>query len=334
MIAKISKGEDFGGLARYLTRDGRGQVLDMRNLASADPEAAAGEMQVAAAVSSRCRKPVMHVTVSYDPTDLPPSDADMRADAGEVLTALGLADNQAVIIKHSDREHAHFHVMANRVGPDGKAVSDSQSYPKTEAALRLIEARRGLSITEGRHAPSPATGARMSGPRGQADPRQHSAPETVRQTLLTARTWQGLRKGLARDGWRLETVQKGKRPPGAVLIGPDGQRIAAGKIDRGATLARLNARLDPEKAGPTRTPVVARATGKKPVALAKPRTPKPKAEQRMKNVARVGAETASQLIGVAVKVSGPRGGLIGAGPKASGPSLTRKHPRPSRTLGL
>ncbi|UWQ54998.1 relaxase/mobilization nuclease domain-containing protein [Leisingera caerulea] len=339
MIAKIGKGNDFGRLLRYLTRDERGEVLDMRHLASTKPREAAREMQVAAAVSIRCRKPVMHISISYDPSDKPPSDDDMRADAAEVLAALGLADNQALVIKHSDRNHRHFHIAANRVGSDGKAVIDSQSYPKTEAALRRVEARRGLSATPGRHAPSPTTGTRMSGGRRAINPHQHSAPESVRQALLTAKSWDGLHKELAHNGWQIENVQKGKRPAGAILIGPDGQRIAAGKIDRGATLSKLRARLGSEKTKSTANPISARTTSKKPLALAKPsgaidwkKKRKSNPEQRLKDIAQIGAETAIQLVGTVSKAATPRGGLIGTNRKASTP--TRKRKRPSARLGL
>jgi len=248
MIGKIVKGGSFSGLADYLTRDERGEVLEMRHLASDDPTAAASEMQLSASMSRRCKSPVMHISVSYDPGDEQPTTAEMRADAAEILRGLDLEDAQTVIIRHSDRDHAHMHIMANRVGADGRAISDSNSYAKVEKSLRGIEARRGLRITEGRHAPSPTTGARMEGPRTSSDPRQHGAPDSVRDTLLTAKSWPELRQGLARDGWRLETTQQAGKKPGAVLVGPEGQRIGAGKINRAATLSRLQARLDPPKA--------------------------------------------------------------------------------------
>lgn len=321
MIAKISKGEGFTGLARYLTSSGRGEVLDMRNLASDDPEAAAGEMQVAASVSRRTQNPVMHITISYDPADGEPSNAQMASDAVEVLAALGLEGNQSMVIRHRDKGHHHFHIAANRVGPTGTTVSDSHSYARVEAAPRDIETRRGLTVTPGRHAPAPLTGERMTGPRRSTDPRQHRAPDSVKQTLLTSASWKDLRRGLNRGGWRLETVQRGKRPAGAVLIGPDGQRIAAGKIDRNATLSRLRARLGPEQPGGDGGPISARATGMKPIALAKPgrRRKAKKAEQRMTDVARIGAETATQLIGVMTKTAaGHGGGLIGATTRRAG----------------
>ncbi|SEB50629.1 relaxase/mobilization nuclease domain-containing protein [Rhodobacter sp. 24-YEA-8] len=97
MIAKISKGSDFSGLARYLTKNERGNVLALDNLSSDTPDDAAGEMQVAAAVSRRTKSPVMHVVVSYAPGEKP-TDDQMRADGREVLRELGLSENQAVVI--------------------------------------------------------------------------------------------------------------------------------------------------------------------------------------------------------------------------------------------
>ncbi|WP_411352938.1 relaxase/mobilization nuclease domain-containing protein [Leisingera aquaemixtae] len=316
---------------------GRGEVLQMRNLASAEPREAAREMQVAARVSIRCRRPVMHITVSYDPADKTPTNAEMQADAAEVLGALGLADNQALVIKHSDRDHAHFHIAANRVGGNGKAVSDSQSYPRTETALRRIEARRGLSVTEGRHAPASGSGKRMTGHRCTPDTRQHRAPESVRQALLTAQSWDGLRRELEGGGWKLETVQRGRRPAGAILVGPEGQRIAAGKIDRRVTMSKLCARLESEQSSETAAQAASpRTTGKKPLALAKHhgdrKRKKPKADQRVKKVAKIGAEITTELVGAITKTAAPRVGQIGATRKST--SAPRKKRRPSTRLGM
>jgi hypothetical protein len=150
-------------------------------------------------------------------------------------------------VRHDDTDNPHVHVMANRVGPDGKAASDSQSYAKVEAALRKIEVERGWAPVVGRNAPAPATGRRMTGHRTSRDPRQHQVPDRVRRSLLHAETWADLHQGVRGAGWRLEIVQKG-RGSGALLVGPSGERVAAGRIDRGATLTNLRRRLgrDPE----------------------------------------------------------------------------------------
>lgn len=246
MIGKARKGNDFARLAAYLTRDGRGRLLALDNLASDGPQAAAAEMSVQAATSRRTTQPVMHLSISYGEGEDPTPD-QMRADARRTLQALGLDRNQAVIIAHDDTENPHLHIMVNRVGTDGKAVSDSNSYARIEDTLRGIENERGWAAVEGRHAPAPETGARKKGHRHSADPHQHHAPAGVRNTLLQAGSWKDLHRDLHKQGWKLEIVQRG-RGSGALLIGPDGQRIGAGKIDRNASLTSLRRRLgrDPE----------------------------------------------------------------------------------------
>lgn len=246
MIGKLRKGDSFSGLARYLTKGGRGHVLAFDNLASDSAVAAANEMSIAAATSHRTTRPVLHLSLSYAASEPVTSD-QMRVDARQVLKALGLRDHQAMIVAHDDTDHRHVHVMANRVGPDGKAASDSQSYGRVEAALRKIEAERSWSPSQGRNAPSPTTGQRMAGHRKTQDPRQYPVPDRVRRSLQTAETWADLHQGLRSVGWRLEIVQKG-HGSGALLLGPNGERVAAGKVDRGATLTSLRRRLgrDPE----------------------------------------------------------------------------------------
>ncbi|PWL33830.1 relaxase/mobilization nuclease domain-containing protein [Marivita sp. XM-24bin2] len=246
MIGKLRKGESFTGLARYLTKGGRGHVLAFDNLASDNAVAAAHEMSIAAVTSRRTTRPVLHLSLSYALGE-PVTNDQMCTDARRVLMALGLKGHQAVIVAHDDTDNRHIHVMANRVGPDGKAASDSQSYARVEAALRKIEDERGWAPVAGRNAPVPSTGKRMAGHRTSRDPRQHQVPDRVRRALLHAVSWADLHQGVRSAGWRFEVVQKG-RGSGALLLGPNGERVAAGKVDRGATLTSLRRRLgrDPE----------------------------------------------------------------------------------------
>lgn len=241
MIAKVRKGSSFTGLIGYLTKDGRGRVLSLRNLSSETPDEAASEMVVAAAQSSRTTRPVMHISVSYAKSEKV-SFSQMRDDAVTLLTSLGLNKNQAVIIAHDDKDHSHFHIASNRVGADGRAVSDGNSYAKTEATLRKIEAERGWSAVEGRHAISPQTLRRMTGPRQANDAYGGQVPEEVKRALRNAESWCELHREIQRSGWRLSVVQKGKGS-GALLTGPEGQKIGAGTVDRSASLTQLRRRL-------------------------------------------------------------------------------------------
>lgn len=243
MIGKISKGTDFHGLLAYLMEHGRGEILDTIHLSSTDPGAAAGEMTLASMMSRRVRKPVLHCSISYGPGE-EPSDAEMRADGRAALKSLGLEDNQAIIIRHRDRGHVHFHIAANRVGTDGRAVHDSHSYAQLETALRDIEHRRGWRPIPGRNASGPE-GRRFQGTARHRDPRQITVPTPVSAALLEAKTWKELHQRLQAEGWRLEIKTRPGQKSGALLVGPRGEKIGAGKVDRSVTLSRLQARLAP-----------------------------------------------------------------------------------------
>ena len=117
------------------------------------PGTAASEMIVTAALSARTTQPVIHISISYAEK---PTQEQMKADSSRVLLALGLSENQPVVIAHDERDHQHIHIAANRFGPDGMAVSDSNNYAKIEATLRQIEAEWSWKAVEGCHAPSPA----------------------------------------------------------------------------------------------------------------------------------------------------------------------------------
>ena len=243
MIGKISKGSDFHGLLAYLLKDGRGEILDTINLSSTDPGEAAGEMTVASMMSRRVRKPVLHCSISYGPGE-EPSDNEMRADGRAALKCLGLDGNQAIVIRHRDRDHIHFHIAANRVGPYGRAVHDSKSFARLETTLRDIETWRGWRMISGRNAPGP-DGQRFQGAALRPDPRQVSVPTPVRAALLEAKTWEELHHRLETAGWRLEVTKRPGQIAGALLVGPRGEKIAAGKIDRAATFSRLQSRFSP-----------------------------------------------------------------------------------------
>lgn len=246
MIAKIVKGADFYGLLAYLMRDGRGEVLECHHLSASDPDAMAGEMTIAALMSRRVKKPVLHCSLAYAPDEIPTED-QMKADAFEALKGLGLEHHQAIVVRHRDKGHAHIHIAANRVGPDGRAAHDGRSYARLEAVLRSIEHERGWQSVLGRNAPD-HIGLRMAGQAKGRDPHQAHVPDTVRAILLESRSWRDVHAGLASEGWKLEVRQRPGQKPGALLLGPNGEKIAAGKVDRAATLSQLNSRLSPQPA--------------------------------------------------------------------------------------
>src|SRR5437867_10309713 len=107
-------------------------------------------MRATAGKNVRVKEPVYHLALSFDPGDAV-DRAAMERVADRVLETLGLQEHQVLIVAHADREHAHMHLMVNRVHPEtGKVWSRWQDYPAIQRVLREEEEALGLRRVPGR----------------------------------------------------------------------------------------------------------------------------------------------------------------------------------------
>ena len=268
MIAASSLGSSFGRLANYLGGDAeRVGWIETRNLEegkdwgdgagakAADWREAAAEMSDEV-VGRGVEQPVYHVAIAFDPDDHP-TEAEVWTAADRTLRDLGLEDHQALVVRHTDRDHAHVHLMVNRVGPDGCVWSPWRERLRLRASVEAQERELGLRWTgknrdlerepTGDRAPAeraadrPARRAEGARPVSGPDPRGFATE--VRSRALTdlkeSGTWAELDGRLAAYGWRVE-----RRGQGAVVT--DGEREAKlSSVSRTVSRGRLEKRFGP-----------------------------------------------------------------------------------------
>jgi hypothetical protein len=91
-----------------------------------------------AKLSKRVEKPVFHFSLRPAPGDV--LSRDQLIEMGkECAKQFGVADNQYLIILHKDTAEPHIHIVANRVGFDGKVAKDNHSYRKMDSLCRTLE---------------------------------------------------------------------------------------------------------------------------------------------------------------------------------------------------
>lgn len=165
MISHISKGAGFGGACAYVEEKSGAQVIDS-NMASDNPSDRAREFQSIASQNPRCTRPVFHASLSA-PEGEHLTDDQWRAVGSDYMRGMGFGDSQYVISRHTDTEHDHIHIVANRVKQsDFKVVSDKNDQRKTQTVLREIEQKHGLQVVDKSHGKSDENGQ-------AADLRQH-----------------------------------------------------------------------------------------------------------------------------------------------------------------
>jgi len=160
MVGKIGTGKSFRGCLNYLFQ-GRLQGTKEEQLLAArqkqveviaynqcfgDRLQLTKEFIEVSKLNSKVSKPVFHISVSFALGDAGQLNAQDKADMAEKLAKdFGFNNNQYVVIAHRDTIHEHLHVVANRIGYDGKTASDSNSYKRIAAYCRTMEIEYGLT---------------------------------------------------------------------------------------------------------------------------------------------------------------------------------------------
>jgi hypothetical protein len=88
-------------------------------------EKMAERMQRTANLNHRIEKPVWHQAFSF-PVGEKVSNETMAEICQLFAKRFGMENNQLVAFRHSDKDHDHFHIIANRISLDGKNTAKTR----------------------------------------------------------------------------------------------------------------------------------------------------------------------------------------------------------------
>ena len=153
MVAKISIGNSLYGALSYngekINKE-RGRVLDTNKIfndgsGTVDIRRAYEDFMRWIPTSSRTERPMMHISLNPHPDDWL-SDTDFTRLAHDYMQMMGFADMPYLIVKHEDIDRHHVHIVALRVGTDGRCISDRNNFYKNKKVCRELEQKYGLKV--------------------------------------------------------------------------------------------------------------------------------------------------------------------------------------------
>lgn len=241
MIAKIIKGTNFSGVVNYMLskREGKVKVLQANGVRSSLPNDIAHDFNLQASMRPNVHKPVCHTILSFSAHDSERlTDATMVKIANEYLHNMGYGDTQSLIVRHNDRQHPHLHICINRIGNDGKTISDrNEKYRSTKICRKLTE-RYGLTIGEGKQE------VNRSRLRGE-DKLRYEIFDTIKSILPQSQTWTDFVADLERQGIATRFKTKGNTDVvQGIIFKKNGCSFSGSKIDRLCSFSRLNAEIE------------------------------------------------------------------------------------------
>ncbi len=173
MIAKISRGSDAGGLARYLHGPGRANEHAYRNergalivggkvIAGTVPGADkttgktwARDFARAQQLRPKVQKNVWHCSLRADPNDRRLSDAEWKQIGITVADRMGFAEHPWVLIRHGGD---HVHLALSRVSHTGAVWKGSNDCFAVRPVMREVERRYELrQVPDVARVPTPQT---------------------------------------------------------------------------------------------------------------------------------------------------------------------------------
>ena len=241
MIAKIIKGTNFSGVVSYMLskREGQVKVLQTNGVRSSLPNDIAHDFNLQASMRPSVQKPVCHTILSFSTHDSERlTDATMVKIANEYLHKMGYGDTQSLIVRHSDRKHPHMHICINRIGNNGKTISDhNEKYRSTKICRELTE-RYGLTLGKGKKA---VNRHRLRG----EDKLRYEIFDGIKAVLPKSNNWKDFVAGLDKQGIATRFKTKGNTDVvQGIIFEKDGCSFSGSKIDRSCSFSRLNAEIE------------------------------------------------------------------------------------------
>lgn len=231
MIGSITKGSSFSGCVEYALalkeKNKEARLLHSEGLLTDTPKDIVDGFECQRHLNSRVQHWCGHISLSYSPEDsarLP--DEAMVKLALEYMEKMGIRNTQYIIVRHLDKEHPHCHIVYNRVDNDGRCVSDSFEYYRSNAICKELKLKHGLTFGENKDK------VKVDRLKGRAKTRQEIYL-AVQAAKRTAKDWTTFQRELAQKGI---SVKKKFRRNSTEVEGlsytKDGRKFKASQIDR------------------------------------------------------------------------------------------------------
>ena len=146
MIGKITIGKDFYGVLVYNEKKvngGIGYVIDS-NIEHSTAVNMTQEFNLIRQLRPGLGNAVLHVSLNLPYSDQL-DDKEFASLGCDYLMKMGFDNNQFIMYRHTDTEHEHIHIVANRVRYSGRITNDSNIKRRSRKVLNDLERNYGLT---------------------------------------------------------------------------------------------------------------------------------------------------------------------------------------------
>ncbi|BFK96684.1 relaxase/mobilization nuclease domain-containing protein [Alistipes onderdonkii] len=239
MMAKIVHGSNFKGVVDYILDKDKGvQKLISDGLFMENKDTIAMSFNIQSQMNGKVAKPVGHIALSFSKEDEPRlTNHVMAYIALEYMEKMGLRNTQFFIARHFDKEHPHVHIAFNRIGNDGRTISDRNERLRSTRICKELTLKYGLHMADGK---DNVKRNRLKEP----DRTKYRLYDILKTEVGRCGNWNVLVANLRRQGVEVRFKHKGQtNEVQGVVFTMNGYHFNGSKVDRRFSYSKIDAAL-------------------------------------------------------------------------------------------
>lgn len=237
MMGDLKKRASFAKLVNYVNNPKKARLIDSKDVRLDNNVTIAASMQGQAddKPGRKLKNPVYHISLDFAHEDTPKLTDDLMAEiAREYMKRMGIVNTQYIVCRHTDREHQHLHIVANRVDNDGNTISDRNDAIRNVAVCKALTREYGLHFSKGK------VNVKRDRLRGK-DKVKYKIYDAVKAAMSRCNSWSELCDRLVKQG--IGVNFKFNRYNGNIVgvsFTKDGISFSGSRIDRSMSFYRLD----------------------------------------------------------------------------------------------
>ena len=243
MMAKIVHGSNFKGVVDYILDKDKGvQLVAHEGLFMENKDTIAMSFNIQSQMNGKVAKPVGHIALSFSKEDEPRlTNRVMAGIALEYMERMGIRDTQFFIARHFDKEHPHVHIAFNRIGNDGRTISDRNERLRSTRICKELTLKYGLHMAGGKEN---VKRNRLKEP----DRTKYGLYDILKTEVGRCGNWDVLVANLKRQGVEVRFKHKGQTDEvQGVVFAMNGYHFNGSKVDRRFSYSKIDAALQHNK---------------------------------------------------------------------------------------
>lgn len=196
MMGDLKKRASFARVVNYVNNPKKARLIDSKDVRLDDKTTIARSMQGQAddKPGRKLKNPVYHISLDFAHEDAPKLTDDLMVEiAREYMRRMGITNTQYIVCRHTDREHQHLHIVANRVDNDGNTISAGNDRVRNVKICKALTREYGLHFSKGK------MNVKRDRLRGK-DKMKYQIYDAIKAALPHCNCWSDLCDRLAKQG--------------------------------------------------------------------------------------------------------------------------------------